>query len=69
LSIYYVVRAELQTARELGAQLLSLAQRAEDPVLLVEAYYSLGVTCFWLGDFAPAREYLDRIGISICGLP
>ena len=60
LSIYYVVRAELQTARELGAQLLSLAQRAEDPVLLVEAYYSLGVTCFWLGDFAPAREYLEQ---------
>jgi TOMM system kinase/cyclase fusion protein len=60
LSIYYVVRAELQTARELGAQLLSLAQRAEDPVLLVEAYYSLGVTCFWLGEFALAREYLEQ---------
>jgi TOMM system kinase/cyclase fusion protein len=60
LSIYYVVRAELQTARELGAQLLSLARRAEDPVLLVEAYYSLGVTCFWLGEFAPAREYLEQ---------
>jgi TOMM system kinase/cyclase fusion protein len=60
LSIYFVVRAELQTARELGAQLLSLAQRAQDPVLLVEAYYSLGVTCFWLGDFAPAREYLEQ---------
>jgi predicted ATPase len=60
LSIYYVVRAELQTARELGAQLLSLAQRTQDPVLLVEAYYSLGVTCFWLGEFAPAREYLEQ---------
>ena len=60
LSIYYVVRAELQTARELGAQLLSLAQRAQDPVLLVEAHYSLGVTCFWLGEFAPAREHLEQ---------
>ena len=60
LSIYFVVRAELQTARELGAQLLSLAQRAQDPVLLVEAHYSLGVTCFWLGEFAPAREYLEQ---------
>jgi len=60
LSIYFVVRAELQTARELGAQLLRLAQRAQDPVLLVEAYYSLGVTCFWLGEFAPAREYLEQ---------
>jgi predicted ATPase len=60
LSIYYVVRAELQTARELGAQLLSLAQRAEDPVLLVEASYALGVTCFWLGEFVPAHEYLEQ---------
>jgi predicted ATPase len=60
LSIYFVVRAELQAARELGAQLLRLAERAQDPVLLVEAYYSLGVTCFWLGEFAPAREYLEQ---------
>jgi len=38
LSIHFVVRAELQTARELGEQLLGLAQRAQDPVLLIEAY-------------------------------
>jgi predicted ATPase len=60
LSIYFVVRAELHTARELGEQLLSLAQRAQDPVRLVEAHYSLGVTCFWLGDFVLAREHLER---------
>jgi TOMM system kinase/cyclase fusion protein len=60
LSIYYVVRAELQTARELGAQLLSLAQRDQDPVLLVEAHYALGVTYFWLGEFASAREHLEQ---------
>jgi predicted ATPase len=60
LSIYYVVRAELQTARELGAQLLSLAQRAQDPVLLVEAHYALGVTFFWLGEFVSAREHLEQ---------
>jgi TOMM system kinase/cyclase fusion protein len=60
LSIYYVVRAELQTARDLGTQLLSLAQLAQDPVLLVEAHYALGVTLFWLGEFAPAREHLEQ---------
>jgi class 3 adenylate cyclase/DNA-binding winged helix-turn-helix (wHTH) protein/predicted ATPase len=60
LSIYFVVRAELHTARELGEQLLSLAQRAQDPVRLVEAHYSLGVTFFWLGDFVLAREHLER---------
>jgi tetratricopeptide (TPR) repeat protein len=60
LSIYFVVRAELQTAHELGEQLLDLAQGVQDPVLLVEAHYALGVTCFWLGDFIPAREHLEK---------
>jgi predicted ATPase len=29
-------------------------------VLLVEAHYALGVTCFWLGEFAAAREQLEQ---------
>ena len=60
LSIYYVVRAELHTARELGEQLLHLAQRAQDPVLLVEAHYALGVTFSWCGEFVRAREHLEQ---------
>src|SRR5215831_2794409 len=40
LAIHFVVRAEFQTARELGEQLLSLARDAQDPVLLVEAHYA-----------------------------
>jgi class 3 adenylate cyclase/predicted ATPase len=60
LSIYFVVRAELQTARELGQQLLDMAQRIQDSVLLVEAHYALGVTCFWMGEFDPARNHLEQ---------
>ncbi len=60
LSIYFVVRAELQTARELGQQLLDMAQRIQDSVLLVEAHYALGVTCFWMGEFDPARKLLEQ---------
>jgi predicted ATPase/class 3 adenylate cyclase len=60
LSIYFVVRAELQTARDLGQQLLDMAHRVQDSVLLVEAHYVLGVTCFWLGEFDLARKYLER---------
>ncbi len=60
LSIYFVVRAELQTARELGEQLLDMAQDAGDPVLLVEAHYALGVTYFWLGEFGLARKHLEQ---------
>ena len=60
LSIYFVVRAELQTARELGEQLLDMAQSKHDPVLLVEAHYVLGVTHFWFGEFVPARKHLEQ---------
>jgi predicted ATPase/class 3 adenylate cyclase len=60
LSIYFVVRAELQTARELGEQLLDIARGVKDPVLLVEAHYALGVTCFWLGEFVSARNHLEQ---------
>jgi predicted ATPase len=34
---FYLLRVELQTARELGEQLHSLAQRTHDPALLLEA--------------------------------
>ncbi|MDH3444552.1 MAG: AAA family ATPase, partial [Deltaproteobacteria bacterium] len=54
LSIYFVVRGELRTARELGEQLLDMARGAGDAVLLVEAHYALGVAYFWLGEFGPA---------------
>jgi predicted ATPase/class 3 adenylate cyclase len=60
LSIYFVVRAELQTARELGEQLLDIARGVKDPVLLVEAHYALGVTGFWLGEFVFARNHLEQ---------
>ena len=56
--------AELQTARELGEQLLSLAQSVQDPALLVEAHHALGETLFCLGEFVPAREHLEQ-GIAL----
>ena len=57
---FYLVRAELQTGRELGEQLLTLAQRAQDPALLLEAHDALGQTLWALGEFAPARAQLEQ---------
>jgi predicted ATPase/class 3 adenylate cyclase len=57
---FYMVRAELQTTRELAEQLFSLAQRAQDPALLLEAHRLLGPTMFWLGELGPAREHLEQ---------
>jgi predicted ATPase len=55
-----IVRCELQTARGHGEQLLQLAQRLQDPVLLQEAYCTLGMAWFHLGAFATALEHYDQ---------
>jgi len=57
---FYLLRAELQPARELGGQLLSLAQRGQDPALLLEAHRTLGQTFFWLGEFPIAQVHIEQ---------
>ena len=57
---FYVVRAELQAAWEVGEQLLGLAQRQHDPVRLMVAHWALGQTLLFRGEFAPARAHLEQ---------
>jgi len=61
---FYLVRAEYQTARELAEQCLSLAQRVQDPALLLEAHFALGASLLWLGEAAPACAHLEQ-GIAL----
>jgi predicted ATPase len=60
LSTFYIVRAELQTAQELGEQLLRLANRHHDTALHVVAHWTLGHACYCLGEFPAAREHLEQ---------
>jgi predicted ATPase len=53
-------RAEWQTAWDLGEQLLALAQRLQDPELLMEAHRARGGTSFFLGQFAAARTHMEQ---------
>jgi class 3 adenylate cyclase/predicted ATPase len=57
---FYHVRGELQAAREVGEQLLQLAQSLRDPALFVEAHRALGVPLFWLGEVKSALAQLDQ---------
>ncbi len=57
---FYELQGELQTARELGEQLLTLAQRVQEEELLLVAHNVLGDTLVWLGEFAGAREHLEQ---------
>jgi predicted ATPase len=60
LEALYLVRGQLQRAHKLGEQLLTLAQRQHDPMLLIGAHMTLGGVFFFLGEFAPARRHLEQ---------
>jgi predicted ATPase len=57
---FYLLRAELSTARELAEHCLLLVQRLDDPARLIVAHDVLGETLFFLGDFARARFHLEQ---------
>jgi predicted ATPase len=56
---FYLARAQLHTAREIGETLLRLAQGGHDPACAVLAHYTLGVTWFWRGALPTARQHLE----------
>lgn len=57
---FYQVKGELGTARELGEQLMELAQRGDDPACLTEAHHALGVPLLWLGEVVRACDQLEQ---------
>jgi predicted ATPase len=61
---FHTLRAELQTTRELAEQLFSIAQRAQDPELLLEAHRVLGSNMLWLGELATARAHSEQ-GVAL----
>lgn len=64
LWVYYHVRAELQTARDLGGELLRLASQWQDAVLLNQAHHALGITSTDVGEFAAALDHLEQAVVS-----
>jgi len=60
LWIYHLVRAEYQTAHALSEQLLTLAQQAQDPAMLLSAHRPLGSMLFYSGALASAYTHLAQ---------
>ncbi len=56
----YAMGAEWRTARAVGEQLLSLAQRQPDPGYLLEAHRALAFTLLWLGEFVSALAHAEQ---------
>src|SRR5262249_37584415 len=67
LTNYYAMRVEHQTACALADQLLSIAQEARDPDLLIAAHRMQGNTRLWIGEFRAARAHLEH-GIALYDL-
>ena len=57
---FHLMRAELHTAREMGEELLRLAESVQDPTAFLVAHRALGVVLFYLGELAPARTHLEQ---------
>lgn len=56
----YVNQGEVHAARELGEQLLSLAERQSDCARLQNAHFSLGFALSRLGEFTLSRSHLEQ---------
>jgi predicted ATPase len=58
---FHLLQAKLQEARELAKRLLISAQKGQEPSLFLEAHLALGVTSYFMGDLALAREHLEEV--------
>src|SRR5437762_1096815 len=61
LSVFDQVRGELSTARELGEDLLTLAQTVQDSALLLVAHQTLGEALLHIGEPVACREHLEQV--------
>jgi len=58
---FHLMRGELQTARDLGDELISVANDFEDSALGLEAHLASGMALFWRGEFRRAQVQLERV--------
>jgi class 3 adenylate cyclase/predicted ATPase len=62
--VFHRLRGELNEARDLGEQLLALAEQQQDSALLVGGCHALGQDLFSLGELVAARQTVER-GIAL----
>jgi class 3 adenylate cyclase/predicted ATPase len=60
LIAYNIVSAHLALALELAKKFLAIATQVNNDDLLLEAYLTVGVTYFHLGEFSEAQPYLEK---------
>jgi len=61
LVVVHYVRGELRLAQELAEEGLALAEKADDPLLIVSCHWYLGFILFCRGDYETALRHLRRV--------
>ena len=57
---FYLAQAAFHTARDLGEELLGLAEQHNDPMLLLAAHQALGQSLYRIGEFGAALRHLEQ---------
>jgi DNA-binding NtrC family response regulator/predicted ATPase len=52
--------SRIETARRIGRELVSVAERTNDRALELEAHHAMWATSFWLGELAAVRQHAER---------
>jgi tetratricopeptide (TPR) repeat protein len=66
LRSFHHVGGDLHTAWQIGQELLSLLDHAQEPALLRQMHHALGHTLYYLGEFEAARKHLEQgTGIQV----
>jgi predicted ATPase len=64
LWLFHTGYGDHQTAQAMGRHLLRLAQHLDDPVALLHAHGTLGITAFYMGDVVVSRVHLEQ-GVAL----
>lgn len=64
LCVYYVLRTELPSARQIGKELLQIARSSSDPTLLLGAHNVAGLVLSWGGELRAGHAHLEQ-GIAL----
>jgi class 3 adenylate cyclase/tetratricopeptide (TPR) repeat protein len=68
LQFFHLLRLELEIARELGARQIELAERAQNPSMLMAAYSAMAEVLSDIGEFGAARDLCAK-GIALDVVP
>ena len=61
LAVAHAARGDLTAARSYGEQMLAIARRDQDNVLLVQSDYVLGIAAYWNADFVTAKAHFESV--------